>query len=144
MKSSTARTARKPKKAAAPKKKAVRAPRAAPKRVKAKGPLEIPLSFAALAAAFAKDRRVALERGWGADNVVLKLDAKIFIMFSRGQLVTKLPKKRVDELILAGQGKRFDPRRDGRLMKEWLVVTTDEATWVGVAHEAYQFVKASR
>jgi hypothetical protein len=116
---------------------------APPRRAKKQEPpLRIPLSFAAVAAAFARDRRVTLERGWGVDNVVLKLNAKIFAMFARGQLVTKLPKARVDELVSAGEGARFDPRRNGRLMKEWLVVASGESKWVDVTREAYQFVKA--
>ena len=107
-------------------------------------PIEIPLNFAAVAAAFAKDRRVTLERGWGADNVVLKLEGKIFVMFARGDLVAKLPKSRVDELVGAGQGIRFDPRRDGRLMKEWLVVSSSDPNWVEWAREAHEFVTKSQ
>jgi hypothetical protein len=38
------------------------------------------------------------------------------------------------------KGKRFDPRRDGRLMKEWLVVRSDAASWVSLAREAYGFI----
>jgi hypothetical protein len=120
-------------------------PRATARGVpKKEPPLQIPLSFAAVAAIFARDRRVSLERGWGDDNVVLKLDAKIFTMFVRGKLVTKLPKARVDELVSLGEGERFDPRRDGRLMKEWLVVASGEPRWEEVAREAYQFAKAGK
>lgn len=107
-------------------------------------PIEIPVSFAAVAAAFARDRLVSLERGWGADNVALKLDGKIFAMFVRGDLVAKLPKSRVDELVAAGQGVRFDPRRDGRLMKEWLVVGSSAPNWIELAREAHGFVSQGK
>jgi hypothetical protein len=117
--------------------------RAASKR-KPEAPMEIPVNFAAVAAVFAKDRLVSLERGWGADNVALKLDGKTFVMFVRGHLVAKLPKSRVNELVDAGQGIRFDPRRNGRLMKEWLVVASSAPNWVELAREAHGFVKMGK
>jgi hypothetical protein len=121
-----------------------RAKRTPKKATKKESPIEIPMSFAAVAAAFAKDRQVSLQRGWGPDNVVLKLDRKIFVMFARGDLVAKLPKQRVDELIGAGQGIRFDPRRDGRLMKEWLVVRPSAPNWIELAVEAHAFAKKGK
>ncbi len=52
----------------------------------------------------------------------LKVHDKIFAMVaSSGEFVVKLPKARVDALVLAGEGERFDANR-GRPMKEWLVV----------------------
>jgi hypothetical protein len=51
----------------------------------------------------------------------------------------------VDALIAAGDGERFDPRRDGRLMKEWLVVAPSaEARWLALAREALAFVGARK
>ena len=70
----------------------------------------------------------------------LKINGKIFAMFGRGQFVTKLPKARVDELVSAGKGKRFDPGH-GRLMKEWIVVWAGKVDWIELAKDAYQFVK---
>lgn len=61
-------------------------------------------------------------------------------MFGRKQFVTKLPKLRVDDLVSAGIGKRFDPGH-GRLMKEWVVVGDTKADWVDPAKEAYDFVR---
>jgi hypothetical protein len=37
---------------------------------------EVPARFAAIAAAFSKDRKVTREKGWGSGNVVLKLREK--------------------------------------------------------------------
>ena len=63
-------------------------------------------------------------------------------MLVRGSLVVKLPRARVDELVEAGQGKRFDPRRNGRLMKEWLVVPpASAADWLALANEGLGFVR---
>lgn len=75
-------------------------------------------------------------------SVGLKVKGKIFAMVSRGKLVVKLPKERVDDLVQAGAGNYFDPRRDGRLMKEWLELSGNEPPWLGLAREAYRFVKA--
>src|SRR3954447_16615859 len=56
-------------------------------------------------------------------------------MFPRGELVVKLPKARVDELVDAGAGRRFDPGH-GRVMKEWIVVAPGKADWLPLPDEA--------
>jgi hypothetical protein len=61
-------------------------------------------------------------------------------MFGKNRFVIKLPRRRVDELVDAGKGERFDPGH-GRLMKEWIVVGSGKADWVELAKEAYEFVK---
>jgi hypothetical protein len=62
---------------------------------------------------------VALEAGpkkkFGAN--ALKIRNKIFAMLVTDKLVVKLPRQRVDELIAAGEGERFDSGH-GRLMIE--------------------------
>ena len=59
---------------------------------------------------------------------------------SSGEFVVKLPKARVDELVLAGAGERFDANR-GRPMKEWLEVRSDlTEEWLQLAREALEFV----
>ena len=74
----------------------------------------------------------------------LKVNGKIFAMLVKGKLVVKLPRQRVDALITAGAGERFDPGH-GRLMKEWLAVeSTAEADWLALADEAMAFVAARR
>lgn len=80
-----------------------------------------------------------VKQGFGAN--ALKVRGKIFAMLVRSQLVVKLPKLRVDALIAAQQGERFDPRHDGRLMKEWLVVAYGgEADWLSLSREALAYV----
>ena len=75
----------------------------------------------------------------------LKVRGKIFAMLVRGSLVVKLPRTRVDALIAAGNGERFDPRRDGRAMKEWLVLDPASGEdWLALSREALAFVGAGR
>lgn len=64
-------------------------------------------------------------------------------MFGRGRLVVKLPKERVDEMVVAGMAERFDPGH-GRLMKEWASFRSGESDWVRLAREAYDFVKKGK
>lgn len=77
-------------------------------------------------------------RAFGSTS--LKADGKIFAMLVKGRLVVKLPRARVDGLVAAGAGERFDPGH-GRLQKEWLAVASDdEAAWLALAIESEGFV----
>ena len=79
--------------------------------------------------------------GKGFGSSALKMQDKIFAMLVRGNLVVKLPKARVDALVASGDGERYDPRRDGRLMKEWIVLEpTSRVEWLSLAREAMEFV----
>jgi hypothetical protein len=71
----------------------------------------------------------------------LRVGGKIFAMMVRGRFVAKLPRARVDALVAAGQGDRFDPGH-GRVMKEWISVAEGDEDWLALAREAYRFVKA--
>lgn len=53
-------------------------------------------------------------------------------MFVGGQLVVKLPKARVDALVGAGEGARFDGNK-GTPMKEWLVLASDSGAAMAAA-----------
>jgi hypothetical protein len=93
--------------------------------------------FALVVNAFADDRQVDPPgTGKGFGSGALKANGKIFAMISsKGEFVVKLSEERVNELVAAGKGFRFDPGR-GRVMKEWLVVTADHALWIPLAKEA--------
>ena len=83
------------------------------------------------------------QRAFGSTS--LKTDGKIFAMLVKDRLVVKLDRRRVDALVAADQGERFDPGH-GRLMKEWLSVAeqaSDEA-WLELADEAETFVAKRR
>ncbi len=104
----------------------------------------------ALLAALRADRRLASviteyetasaaggRRSFGSNG--LKVGGKLFALFTQDTLVVKLPKDRVGELVAAGVGTPFDPGH-GRLMKEWLTVTSAKASWLDLAREAHAFV----
>jgi hypothetical protein len=96
-------------------------------------------NFAPVARAFDSDRQVTC--GKLMASIGLKVNGKIFAMMVRGQFVAKLPRSRVDELVRSGVGQTFDPRRDGRPMKEWVVLNGTEPSWIELAKEAHRFVK---
>lgn len=80
-------------------------------------------------------------RGFGSS--ALKTGGKIFAMVAQDTLVLKLPATRVDELIGAGRGARFDPGH-GRAMKEWIALSVPENAWLELAREARAFVGSAR
>jgi hypothetical protein len=95
--------------------------------------------FEQLAAGFLADSEVAEGTGFGSAPG-LRVNGKIFAMLLKDELVVKLPKERVDELVATGAGKQFDPGH-GRLMKEWASVAPDSSEdWERLAGEALKFV----
>jgi len=77
--------------------------------------------------------------GFGT-NEGLRVSGKIFAMLVRGDLVVKLPRGRVDELVEAGAARRFDAGK-GRPMKEWASVPASASRrWKGLVEEARTFV----
>ena len=82
--------------------------------------------FAALVEAMLEQTRrdVRIGRRGAAAGVRLDLaqdNGKIFAMLVKGRLVVKLDRKRVDELVAAGEGEPFDPGH-GRIQKEWIAL----------------------
>lgn len=58
---------------------------------------------------------------------------------STGNLVVKLPRDRVTELITAGDGEEFAPA--GKVFKEWVAIPQfDERTWAGLLEESIRYV----
>jgi hypothetical protein len=81
--------------------------------------------------------------GGGFGSSALRVHNKIFAMLVRGELVVKLPRVRVDELVAAGEGVRFDANK-GKPMREWLRLDPLSAMpWATVAGEALRFVAPS-
>jgi hypothetical protein len=76
-------------------------------------------------------------RGFGSD--ALKINKRIFAMLSGGRLVVKLPRTRVTELIETGRGKPFDSGK-GTPMREWVILSGDEAECRALVVEAQAFV----
>ncbi|MBA3552526.1 MAG: hypothetical protein H0W27_06620 [Actinobacteria bacterium] len=64
-------------------------------------------------------------------------------MLVRGELVAKLPRERVDRLVVSGSGARFDPGH-GRVMKEWVSTPARHGSqWKQLAEEALQFARGA-
>lgn len=82
-------------------------------------------------------------KGFGSS--ALKIHNKIFAMLVGDRLVVKLPKRRVDALIAAGDGQRFDPKKNGQLMKEWIVIEpASKVEWLTLAKEAMEYVASGK
>jgi TfoX/Sxy family transcriptional regulator of competence genes len=82
------------------------------------------------------------KKGFGSS--ALWVSGKIFAMLVDDRLVVKLPRQRVDALIAAGGGQRWEPG-PGRVMKEWLSVEPAfEDQWLTLATAACQFVGSRR
>jgi hypothetical protein len=96
--------------------------------------------FEQLAARLLADPTVRRGTGFGA-SPGLRVGSRTFAMLRSGELVVKLPEQRVDELVGSGIGARFDPRRDGRLMREWVTIPARHGQqWELLAGEALRFV----
>ncbi|SRR6266568_3275518 len=79
-------------------------------------------------------------KGFGSSGQ-LKVGGRIFAMLVRGDLVLKLPRARVDQLVERGDGARFDAGK-GKPMREWFVLSpTSSMRWPRLAQEALDFVK---
>ena len=100
--------------------------------------------FARVTAALSNARDVSVggEKGFGSG--ALKVRGKIFALLDcQNQVVLKLPKSRVDELVASGAGSRFEPR-PGKPMKEWLVLGNEDQPVMELAKEACAFVRSAR
>lgn len=97
-------------------------------------------AFAAVVAGYRADLASG-SRKFGAGG--LKVNGKLFAMISKGRLVVKLPRQRVEDLVAAHKGVPFDPGH-GRKMKEWLALDGTALPWVELAREAHAFVGGAR
>ena len=99
--------------------------------------------FEDLIARFATEQDVTLGTGFGSSRG-LRVRGRIFAIFGNEALTVKLPRTRVDELVAAEIGARFDPGH-GRIMREWITVPAEhERSWDALAREAMDFVTSLR
>lgn len=100
--------------------------------------------FEDLVIAFAMEPHVTPPEGSrGFGSHALRVRGKIFAMVVRGHLVVKLPRTRVDALVDAGDGIRFDANK-GKPMKEWLSLdAASTIDWELLAREALAFVASA-
>ena len=81
--------------------------------------------------------------GSGFGRGAVRFQKKIFVMFVRERLVLKLPAARVDELVAAGEGVRFDANK-GTPMREWFSLDPESGLpWLPLATEALEFARAA-
>jgi hypothetical protein len=96
-----------------------------------------------IAARYADNHRVTSGTGFGT-NHGLRVDGRIFAIFTADSLTLKLPAPRVDQLVAAGKAVRFDGGK-GRPMREWVTLAADSADqWDALADEALSFVSGAR
>ncbi len=100
----------------------------------------MPAALQEVVDAVGMDPGVTVEPGWRSRNVTVKVRGKIFAMSDGNRMVLKLPRARVDTLVASSRGRRYDPRRNGRLMKEWVVLSDPRTDWRDLAREALAFV----
>jgi hypothetical protein len=82
---------------------------------------------------------VTSETGFGR-SVGLRIRGKIFAIYNDGELILKLPRNRVGELIESGEGRPWGPGT-GKIMKEWVAVSAAASErWPSLAAEARTFV----
>ena len=97
--------------------------------------------FGELAAQFLREPDVTEGTGFGATRG-LRVHSRIFVMLMSGDLVLKLPRRRVDELVDAGTGQPF-PGGGRPIMKEWVKIpAAHSGEWHHLAREAHGFVAA--
>jgi hypothetical protein len=82
--------------------------------------------------------------GGGFGRAGLKFENRIFAMLVGGRLVLKLPAPRIDALVDAGDGVRFDANK-GTPMKEWFSLDPEsDRPWLPLAAEALDFARGGR
>jgi hypothetical protein len=82
----------------------------------------------------------SLEQARMMNAVGLKTAGKFFAFVRNGELVVKLPRERVDELVASGEGGHFD-RGQGKPMKEWATLRpADQTSCAAYVEEARSFV----
>ncbi len=79
------------------------------------------------------------KKGFGSTGLYTR--GKLFAFLStRSEFIVKLPRERVDQFVTSRDGARFDPRRNGHVMKEWLVLNpASKVKLIPLAKEAMEF-----
>src|SRR5207247_10557855 len=93
--------------------------------------------YAAVVKALLREPDVTQSNKKGFGSTALWTNGKIFaLLSSKGEFVVKLSRPRVDALVAAGEGKRFEPG-PGSVLKGCVVVETrGEGEWLVLSNEA--------
>jgi TfoX/Sxy family transcriptional regulator of competence genes len=97
-------------------------------------------AYEAVVAELCADPAVVVTQMMGMPT--LKADGKMFCGEWEGELVVKIGRDRVGELIAAGRAAPFDPSGRGRPMKDWALVAEPADDWLALAEEAREGVRA--
>jgi hypothetical protein len=93
-----------------------------------------------LCAALAKS--VGATKGRALSNDAVMVDGKIAAFISKDRLVVKLPARRIEELLVAGEARRMT--MGTRVMKEWVSVpASSNGRWIALAEESARYVLAT-
>ena len=69
----------------------------------------------------------------------LKIKRKMFAFPNEENIVVKLPKERVTELLNSGEGLPYDPG-NGKIMKEWVIIPLKSSDkWTDYVKEGMKF-----
>lgn len=90
--------------------------------------------YAAVKTHFDKVAGVSVNAGRGAQG--LKVGAKMFAMFYKGDLLLTLPPVRVEALIAAGRGLPFDPGTGKTMKNRVLIPAAKKRSWIKLCEEA--------
>jgi TfoX/Sxy family transcriptional regulator of competence genes len=90
--------------------------------------------YASVKAHFEKIDGVTVNAGRGAQG--LKVGKKMFAMFSKGDLLLKLPPDRVEALVASGRGVPYDPGT-GKILKNYVLIpAAKKRSWIKLCEEA--------
>ncbi len=90
--------------------------------------------YAELREHFSNVDDVVVNTGRGAQGI--KYGGKMFAMFHKGQLLVKLPPKRVQEVINSGEGLAHDPGTGKPMKNRVLIPDSKKDTWVAFCEES--------
>ena len=90
--------------------------------------------YASVKAHFESVAGVTVNAGRGAQG--LKVGNKMFAMFSKGDLLLKMPPERVAAIIAAGRGLPYDPGT-GKVLKNYVLIpASNKRSWIKLCEEA--------
>lgn len=88
---------------------------------------------------FEADPDVEVLKGRGAQG--MKRGGKMFVMFMKGDLVVKLPEKRVKAVIENGDGEPFDPGTGKPMKNRVLIRASKQDLWIKYCEESKTHAK---
>ena len=88
---------------------------------------------------FSNMEDVTVLSGSGAQGI--KRDGKMFVMFLKGNILVKVPPKRVSEIIASGDGQAYDPGTGKPMKNRVLIPQAKKDLWIKYSTEANNILK---